>query len=296
MISVIIPLYNKGNSISNTIQSVLRQSIKDFEILIVDDGSTDNSANVVSTFGDRRVKLIKQDNGGPSKARNTGIDNAQGEWIIFLDADDELLPDAFNTFYDILKKYTQCKCFAFNFFISHNGLQKCFYKIPGTYVVNNPLKGWCKRFLFPRAGAAFFHNSIVKKCKYDESLRRYEDAEWLLNIMRDETFVRCDKVIMVYNTDSAEASKPRSNIQEDFLGNLDFRGKGIWEQVALYQLLKEVFMLYPQEAKDIYETNCLSIGRLFMIKLLCFYCKLYILVIAVCFRFLNVVKVNLCRL
>ena len=72
MISVVIPLYNKEASIAQSLKSVLSQEYDDFEVVIVDDGSTDGSVDVVEAINDPRIRLIKQENGGPSKARNTG--------------------------------------------------------------------------------------------------------------------------------------------------------------------------------------------------------------------------------
>lgn len=88
MISVVVPLYNKKDSIGSTIESVLAQTYSDFELLVVDDGSTDGSAGLVSRFDDPRIRLIRKSNGGVSSARNVGIRNARGEWIAFLDGDD----------------------------------------------------------------------------------------------------------------------------------------------------------------------------------------------------------------
>ena len=95
MISIIIPLYNKATSIKRTIHSVLSQSYTDFELIIINDGSTDNSAEIVNKqFYDKRIRYIYQDNAGVSSARNRGIKEAIGEWILFLDADDILYPNA----------------------------------------------------------------------------------------------------------------------------------------------------------------------------------------------------------
>lgn len=88
MISVVIPLYNKRNSIDATLQSVLCQTYTDFEVIVVDDGSTDESATKVMDFNDRRIRLIQKENGGVSSARNAGIMAAKGDYIAFLDGDD----------------------------------------------------------------------------------------------------------------------------------------------------------------------------------------------------------------
>lgn len=86
--SVVIPLYNKEISINNTVNSVLSQNHKDFELIIVNDGSTDNSLSVVEAIRDDRVRIINKPNGGVSSARNTGIEHARYDWIAFLDGDD----------------------------------------------------------------------------------------------------------------------------------------------------------------------------------------------------------------
>ncbi len=91
--SVIIPMYNSELYISSTITSVLKQTFKNFELLIINDGSTDNSTEIVNQFNDTRIKLITKANGGVSSARNRGIKEAKGEYIAFLDSDDYWHPN-----------------------------------------------------------------------------------------------------------------------------------------------------------------------------------------------------------
>lgn len=88
-ISVVIPLYNKEPHVKRALDSILNQTIQNFEIIVIDDGSTDNSAQVVKSFSDPRIRLIMQENSGVSIARNKGIKEAKSELIAFLDADDE---------------------------------------------------------------------------------------------------------------------------------------------------------------------------------------------------------------
>ena len=92
-ISVIVPLYNKAPYVRRALDSISRQTFSDFEVIVVDDGSTDEGAALVSAYGDERLRLVTQENLGPGAARNRGIERASGELIAFLDADDEWLPD-----------------------------------------------------------------------------------------------------------------------------------------------------------------------------------------------------------
>ena len=102
MISVVIPLYNKEKQIAKTLQTVLNQTYQNFEIVIVNDGSTDGSVEEVLRISDSRIRLVNQENGGVSAARNRGIDEAKGEYIAFLDADDLWDIDHLEVLYQLL--------------------------------------------------------------------------------------------------------------------------------------------------------------------------------------------------
>ncbi|NTV97592.1 MAG: glycosyltransferase family 2 protein [Chlorobiaceae bacterium] len=111
-ISVVIPLYNKRDSVRRAIQSVLNQTFKPLEIIVVDDGSTDDSAHVVRSLGIKNLRLIHQDNAGVSSARNTGIKSAEGEWIAFLDADDEWMCDYVQSIVMLHGDFPECMVYA----------------------------------------------------------------------------------------------------------------------------------------------------------------------------------------
>lgn len=93
LFTVVIPLYNKAAYIAQTLQSVLKQSFADFEVVVVDDGSSDDGVRIVRSMGDARVRVETQANAGVAAARNRGIALARGEWVAFLDADDWWHPD-----------------------------------------------------------------------------------------------------------------------------------------------------------------------------------------------------------
>jgi glycosyltransferase involved in cell wall biosynthesis len=108
MISAIVPLYNKAATVRRSLESIRRQTFQDFEVLIVNDGSTDRSADEVRAYlsetGDTRFRLVEQANGGPGAARNRGIKESKGSVLAFLDADDEWLPHYLERSYSALEQ------------------------------------------------------------------------------------------------------------------------------------------------------------------------------------------------
>ncbi len=88
LISVIIPTYNRANFLGEAIESVLSQTYKNLEVIIIDDGSTDDTRQLIEKYTDKRIIYLYQEHGGTSAARNKGIQEAKGEYIAFLDSDD----------------------------------------------------------------------------------------------------------------------------------------------------------------------------------------------------------------
>ena len=106
-VSIIIPTYNRAHLIGRAIQSVLNQTYQNFEIIVVDDGSTDNTEEMIKEFQkhDKRIKYIRHEkNRGGAAARNTGIKVARGEYIAFQDSDDEWLPEKLEKQMDVFQR------------------------------------------------------------------------------------------------------------------------------------------------------------------------------------------------
>lgn len=110
--SVVIPLYNKGNYIQKALESVLKQTCQDFEILVVDDGSTDHSLEAARAVRSDKIRIITQPNQGVAVARNTGIDQAKGAYIAFLDADDAWHENYLQTIDGLTARYPQSDMFV----------------------------------------------------------------------------------------------------------------------------------------------------------------------------------------
>lgn len=124
MITVVIPLYNKENTIVSALESVLAQTYKDFEVVVVDDGSTDGGAAVVERYSDSRIRLVCQENAGVSAARNKGIEVAKGEYVAFLDADDEWMPEFLAEIVALKQEFPECKAQATSYVQCQNGEKK----------------------------------------------------------------------------------------------------------------------------------------------------------------------------
>ena len=110
--SVIIPLYNKAEYIRRTLKSVLAQSFQNFEVIVVDDGSRDDSLKIARQTDSDKIRVIAQENQGTAVARNTGIEHASGEYIAFLDADDEWKSNYLETIDTLTEKYPQSDVFV----------------------------------------------------------------------------------------------------------------------------------------------------------------------------------------
>lgn len=132
LISVVIPLYNKEKVVLNTLESVRRQTFKDYELVIVDDGSTDRSVKLVETFlsdnelSDQPIyRLIRKSNEGVAIARNRGMQEARGKYVAFLDADDEWMPEYLEEMSRLAGKYPDCDVFASSYAFKRNGETTC---------------------------------------------------------------------------------------------------------------------------------------------------------------------------
>lgn len=128
-ISVVIPLYNKAFSIKKTLTSVLKQTFTDFEIIVINDGSTDNSVEIVQNFTDKKVYIYSQENKGAAVARNLGIEKANGELIAFLDADDLWETNHLEELYNLYHDFPDCGlyCSRYQIQLSKQKIQKAIY-------------------------------------------------------------------------------------------------------------------------------------------------------------------------
>lgn len=251
LISVVIPLYNKERIIETSLRSVLKQDFPSFEVVVVDDGSTDGSAEVVRHIADPRLRLVSQPNGGPSKARNTGASHAQGEYICFLDADDELLPDALGTLYDRAAAHPEVSMIT----------AECLLDFGDRMVKDRDyreglLQDGCKAYvlglLLQQPGSSLYRRDFFLKHRFKENLRRFEDMDMLIRAYLDSTIWMVAKPVVKRNLGFAAASQPRKHIEEDFAGHLSLRQPTFWARMAHYRLFYEEHTHYPEETRHLY--------------------------------------------
>jgi glycosyltransferase involved in cell wall biosynthesis len=188
MISVVIPMYNSSRTILRCLESVFNQKGNHcFEVLIVNDGSNDGCRKLVLDYisiSNLNIRIIDKENGGAASARNLGLKEAKGEWIAFLDSDDEWLPDKINIQMKILNDYPIIECLGGN-------LQNQKTKIFGI-ALNNLTKVYrWQLFLkvYPQTSTVIFKANILYKIGFfDESLRFYEDGDFWLRLSKECEF------------------------------------------------------------------------------------------------------------
>lgn len=167
-VSVIIPLYNKAPYIKRAIDSVLSQTIQDFEILVVNDGSTDEGEIIVQQCNDSRIRVINQENQGVSVARNNGVIASNSELIAFLDADDEWLPDFLETVLRLRNKWPNAGLYGTGWYkhYPNDVIKKCHNNSvsKGDSLVLSPFKCVVKDGDFPiSASTVLIPKSVIQE-------------------------------------------------------------------------------------------------------------------------------------
>lgn len=273
-ISVVIPLYNKEKSIAQSLKSVLDQTYTNFEIVVVDDGSTDKSVETVKNIGDERIQLLGQPNAGPSKARNTGVKNSKGDWIVFLDADDELLPEALSIFTEIIVEHQDVDIIDCNRYVRRGEDERLgFHPLEGY--VKNPFKECYYGLVSPGEGRAAFRKTLLLKHPYNERIRRFEDAELIIRLLSDAKVYSSRKAAMIVNCDFSAASHPRKDVMEDYFAYLDFSKGGFWRKMCVYRTFLEERELYPEFGKAHYAKMYKRYDWLLVYKLLNWFGKYF---------------------
>lgn len=220
-VSVIIPAYNAMAYLPEAIESVLQQTYDDFEVIVVNDGSSDNTAEWVAQVADPRVKLISQENKGVSSARNTGITHAQGKYIAFLDSDDLWEPDKLSKQAQILDGDRS----AGLVYTWVSGIDKE-GKPTGKIRKNNPEgKVWdalIQHNIIECGSVPLVRRECLEKVGlFDESLRTIEDLEMWLRLAAHYPFRRIPEALVYYRERPNSLSINWPLMEECFVKVLD---------------------------------------------------------------------------
>lgn len=283
LVSVIIPTYNRANLIQQSVKSVLNQTYNNFEIIIIDDGSSDNTEEVINKLNDNRIRYIKHAvNKGASAARNTGIREAKGKYIAFQDSDDHWLPDKLEKQVKRIENTPDHVGAVFGgYWIIGKGNEKRYFPeqvIKDGNIFHTLLKGnvvgmpvvMIKKICFDKVGY------------FNETLPALEDWELLLRISRDYEFLYINEpLVTVYETENSISMHMENTVEAwTFIFNkyYDVISKDI-ETLALHyytmgkyyiksgkykdgkQLIFKAFKTSPKNIKYIIEVLLLLMGK-----------------------------------
>jgi len=205
-VSVVIPTYNREDLLGRSALSVLNQTYGDFELIIVDDGSTDQTRARVSEYQDSRIKYLYKENGGVSSARNLGIEQAAGEYIGFLDSDDSWPEDYLGAMIKTLENNK-------DYDLAYAGVKKTSEEgvVTGASKVSKMKSGLVTQPLFHRnfipMSSTVFRASPIRALSFDPWLASMEDLDFLLKFSVDHKIIFVDSVSLMHQDTSASLSK-----------------------------------------------------------------------------------------
>lgn len=256
MFSVIIPLYNKEQSITNTIQSVLDQTFQDFEIVVVNDGSTDKSVERVKAFDDPRIRIIDKPNGGVSSARNRGIKEAKYEWIAFLDGDDWWAKSYLLTLNKLIIEYPNAGIYAGRYSYITNKkpipMKNRFPNIEkGYFLLSDNL------YAVSSSSLVIHKNTFDKYGCFDESLTHGEDTDMWIRIGMKESACFDNSLVSFIDVSSNPLTKSTGKIpklENQLLSKIDnYIGVNAeWDKILIKrkaEYLLTFYLEYPNNRK-----------------------------------------------
>lgn len=199
-ISVVIPLYNKAHRIARTLQSIIGQTWRDFEVIVVDDGSTDGGGEIVCSFRDPRVRLVKQDNKGVADARNRGVREASGDYIAFIDGDDEWAPEYLATAHELIVHFPQAGMFCFGGLVKEEGNDKVFERVIPQFRDRTLLIDYFENpDMTSHTSATVVKRSFFWQAQgFPSGMRRLEDFACWCRIAMISPVVYCGKPLSTY--------------------------------------------------------------------------------------------------
>ena len=236
MISIIIPCYNAEKTIKRCLESVISQTYKNIEIVIINDGSIDKTDSIIKKYiNDNRIKYYNRSNHGIGKTRNFGIKEATGEYITFLDSDDYLPNDAIDNLYKLAQK-NKLDLVVSDYYVDNKNIKSEKIKsFPITNVKNNPnlifdinLAPWNK----------LYKKELIENIKFEENLK-YEDAPFVIeSIIKAKKIGKLDKETYYYVVNPNSETTIRDERIFDIFKILDIIGRLVENKKQLTEVYK----------------------------------------------------------
>lgn len=266
VISVIVPVYNAEKYLNRCIESVLDQTFKDFELILVDDGSKDSSGNICEKYAgrDQRIKVIHQENKGQAAARNRGVLNAAGEWIAFVDADDMIQKQMLEYLYQAVDsakvKLAVCKA-AEGKTCPIDFKKDQEYRCTAVKADENILLQWCTedhidladKYVYWIVWAKLIHRSLLEQYPFIEG-KIYEDNAVVFKwIYTASSIAVCDNVMYFYYVNDNGTTKGNYSIRKlDWLWALEEQIK-FYKKVQYLKMVDALGTRFIREAMREYE-------------------------------------------
>ncbi len=230
MITVIIPLYNKEKSIADTVHSVLNQTYRDFELIIINDGSKDNSLNIVQNIDDSRIVIVDKPNGGVSSARNSGIMSAKNEYLAFLDGDDIWHSEHLNILISSVSRFDNDEI---------GGAGTTFYKSNSKQFDKSKLQT-----RFNSSTLLVKKSKVMKTGLFNENLKYGEDVEFWYRLFSNYKLIYCNTITSIYYTAAENRSTHIKMPLENRFHKFNYEGKSASEKKYLDKLVALLIIDY----------------------------------------------------
>lgn len=217
VVSIIVPVYNCEKYIERSLESIKNQTYKNLEIIVIDDGSLDATAEICEKIAslDNRIKVIHKENGGVSSARNVGIANSNGEYVGFVDGDDTIEPDMFETLYSLITKtQSEVSVCAYKAVYKDRNVVSTTEKNEHLFTSNEAIQNMLIGNLFAgHSCTKLFKKEIIDGVLFDENIHVYEDLLFVF-----ECFKKAKKIAFtpkpLYNYYSYDNSACRTNLND----------------------------------------------------------------------------------
>ena len=260
-VSVIIPCYNQAGYLPEAVASIQAQTIPDWECIIINDGSTDNTAEVASALSalDARIRCLNQPNGGLSRARNRGLDEARGQYIQFLDADDFIAPDKFELQSGML---SSAKGLALAYcdydYCSSDGrvLHNDPVYRPPVLDADRPLQdlalGWETKVCIPPHAFLFDTRFFTElRIRFDEELSNHEDWDcWMQILALSPAVFRLDRKLAMYRSSENSMSRAHVSMRLGFLWAIRKQRELFRDDPEMYALLTKKIAITKRAYRD----------------------------------------------